>query len=90
MLRGIFQGIDYFLRVLEYVLGIYCVLSWFVSPFHALMRFFARIVDPMLRPVRNIVFRFFPRMRIDLSALLMFLVLSFLHNMLWRLYYVLI
>ena len=89
MLRGIVQGIDYFLEAIRYLLLVYCVISWFVSPFNRFRQFIERIVDPMLRPLRGILFGIAPRMPIDLSALVMFFVLNLLRFGLWRLYMVL-
>ena len=89
MLRGIFQGFDYFLEIVRYLLLVYCVISWFVSPFNRFRQFIERIIDPMLRPLRSVIFGIAPRMPIDLSALVMFFVLNLLRVGLWRLYAIL-
>lgn len=87
MLYGVVRGIDYFLEIVRYGLLLYCVLGWFVSPFNSFMKLLTRIFDPILRPVRNILFRIMPRMPIDLSAIALFFVIDFARNMVWRLYW---
>ena len=89
MLRGIFQGFDYFIEIIRYLLLTYVVISWFVSPFNRFRQFIERIVDPMLRPLRSLLFGIAPRMPIDFSALIMFFVLNLLRVGLWRVYAIL-
>ncbi len=86
MLFGIVQGISYFLRIFMYALYIYCICSWVLSPYNKVMRVLARIVDPVLRPVRNVLFRLFPRLPIDLSPIVLGLLVGLIQQMLWRLY----
>ena len=89
MLYGIFLGFSYFLEILRYLLLAYVVISWFVSPFNRFRQLVERIVDPMLRPLRSLLFGIAPRMPIDLSAFILFFVLNLLQRGLWRLYAVL-
>lgn len=86
MLYGVFQGIYYFLQIIQYGLLAYCVLTWILQPYHKVMRFFARFADPLLRPIRNVMYRIFPRMPIDLSPLIMYFLINFAQSLLWRLY----
>lgn len=86
MLFGIVQGVSYFLRIFMYALYIYCICTWILSPFNKVMRFLARIVDPFLRPVRNVLFRLFPRLPIDLSPIVLGLLVGLAQQLLWRLY----
>lgn len=87
MLQSIFLGIDYFLQIIRYVVLLYLVLSWFVRPYNRLMKILNRIVDPMLRPVRNVLFRFLPSMMIDPSPILLFLLMDIVRRFMWQLYY---
>lgn len=86
MLFGVFQGIAYFLEIIRYVLLAYCLLSWILPPHHKVMRALGRFVDPVLFPVRQLMYRLLPRIPLDLSALLAFFVLQLLQSLLWRLY----
>lgn len=87
MLQSIFLGIDYFLQIVRYIMLIYLVLSWFVPPYQRLMQILARIVDPLLRPIRNVLFRFIPRMIIDPSPIIFFFLMDLLVRLLWQIYY---
>ena len=86
VLYKVFLGLEYFIRILSYALLIYCVLTWILPPYHKVMRLFARFVDPLLRPVRSLLFRLFPRMPFDISPLVASLVLRFASSLLWRIY----
>ncbi|GHU83457.1 hypothetical protein FACS1894196_3380 [Clostridia bacterium] len=87
VLSGIVTGISYFLQVIYYALLAYCLLSWIFPPYHRIMQFLGRFIDPLLRPIRRVMFRLFPRMPIDLSALVGFLALRLIQQLLWQLYY---
>lgn len=88
-LYGVFRGISMFLQVIYYALLAYCLLSWILPPYNKVMMFLARFVDPLLRPIRNVLFRIFPRMPLDLSALVAFFLLRIVDSLLWRLFYML-
>jgi uncharacterized protein YggT (Ycf19 family) len=83
MLHGLFLGVRYFLQIIRYTVLIYLVLSWFMPPNQGFMRFLERIVDPLLRPIRNLLFRFLPRMVIDPSPILFFLLTDLFIRLLW-------
>lgn len=87
MLQAVFQGVYYFIEIFRYLLLAYCLLSWILPPQHQIMRIVGRFVEPLLGLIRPIMFRIFPRMPIDLSALVMFLILRLATSLLWRLYY---
>lgn len=89
-LYGVFRGISMFLQVIEYVMLAYCLLSWILPPYHKVMAFLARFADPLLRPIRSVMFRIFPRMPIDLSALVFFMLLRVVRQLLWQLFYLLV
>lgn len=86
MLYGVFQGIDYFLQILRYILLAYIILSWVAQPRSRVRMFVNRIVDPLLSPIRNILYRFFPYSRIDFASLVGFLLLELLQVLLWRIF----
>lgn len=86
-LYGIFRGISMFLQVIYYALLVYCLLSWILPPYNKVMATLSRIVDPLLRPIRAVLFRIFPRMPLDFSALVLFFLLNIVNRLLWQLYY---
>lgn len=88
-LYGVFRGISMFLQVIYYALLAYCLLSWILPPYNKVMMFLSRVTDPLLRPIRSVLFRIFPRMPLDLSALVLFFVLRIADSLIWRLYYLL-
>ncbi|MEG0767481.1 MAG: YggT family protein, partial [Clostridia bacterium] len=78
MLTGILQGLIYFIQIIQYTLLIYCLLSWFMPPAHKIMRFLGKVTDPLLDLIRPVMFRIFPRMPMDLSALVLYFLLNLL------------
>lgn len=87
VLYGVYQGCYYFLEILRYALLIYCILSWFVSPWNKVMQFFAKVADPMLNPVRSVLRRIFPMMPIDLSAIVVFYLLNLAQRLLYQIFF---
>lgn len=85
-LYGVFRGISMFLQIIYYALLAYCLLSWILPPHNKVMMFLSRVTDPLLRPIRSLLFRFFPRLPIDLSAIVLFLLLNLLNQLLGVLY----
>lgn len=86
-LYGVFRGISMFLQVIYYALLVYCILSWILPPYNRVMMFLGRITNPLLQPIRNVLFRIFPRLPLDLSALVLFFLLNIVNSLLWRVYY---
>lgn len=85
-LYGIFRGISMFLQVVYYALLAYCILSWILPPYNKVMMFLARVTNPLLAPIRRVLFRLFPQSRLDFSAFVLFLLLALLQQLIWRLY----
>lgn len=85
-LYGIFRGVSIFLQIIYYALLVYCLMSWILPPYNKVMMFLSRFVDPLLRPIRNVLFRIFPRMPLDFSALVLFFLLNIANSLLWQLY----
>lgn len=86
VLYEVFRGISMFLQLIYYFLLAYCLLSWILPPYNKVMMFFSRFVGPLLQPIRNVLFRIFPRMPIDLSALVAFFLLRIVDSLIWQLY----
>lgn len=82
----IYQGINIFLEIISYAVAVYCLLTWFLPPYHKVMRFLSRFVDPLLRPIRNVMYRLFPHMRIDFSPIVFFLLLRLLRSLILKLF----
>jgi uncharacterized protein YggT (Ycf19 family) len=77
ILIKVYQGIEIFLRILQYVLVAYCVLSWIASPINRLYVLLSRIAQPLLAPFRRLSSLLFQRgLRIDTSAIFAILALS--------------
>ena len=53
----VISGVVRFLQLVQGVLVVNCVLSWFMDPRSAAMRFLTRVTDPILQPIRMILFR---------------------------------
>lgn len=87
VLYGIYRGVNIFLQIIEIIVVVYCLLSWFASPFSKVMQFLSRIVDPILSPIRRVIFSIFPRLPIDLSPVVLFLLISVVRNLVTRLLY---
>lgn len=85
-LYGVFRGISMFLQIIYYALFAYCILSWILPPYNRVMMFLGRVMNPLLAPIRRVMFRIFPHMRIDFSALVLSLLLAVVQQLLWRLY----
>ena len=47
----------FLLQLLQIVLVVYCVLSWFADPNGHVAQLFARAAEPVLRPVRSLLSR---------------------------------
>lgn len=86
-LYGIFRGISMFLQIVYYALLAYCLLSWILPPYNKVMMTLGRFMNPLLQPIRSLLFRIFPRMPLDLSALALFLLINLLDRLLWQVYY---
>lgn len=78
MISGLLGIIVWVLRLISTLLLIYCIMS-FVMPRSDLMLKAASYVEPILRPFRDLLYRFFPRLRmmpLDFSPLVVWLVID--------------
>ena len=89
MISGLLGIIVWVLRLISTLLLIYCIMS-FVMPGSDLMRKVSAYVEPVLRPFRQLLYRYFPRLRtlpVDFSPLAVWLaidVVTLLLNLLRR------
>lgn len=83
----IHQGFAIFIRILEYVLFAYCVMSWFASPHNRVYVFLSRFVQPLVRPFRPLSNYLIRRgLPFDTSAIFAFVALSVVLRLLSRLF----
>ncbi len=79
----IFGIVDRILMLYEIVIIVRALVSWFSPhPSNPLYRFLVNITDPIMRPVRETLFRIMPNMGIDFSPLVIILVIQFLRGLL--------
>ena len=85
MFSIIYSLLDYAIRLLDLILLVYCVFSWFIrDPYNKVYRFLCSICDPVLNPIRELLNKvsFFQGSPIDFSPVVVMLILSFLLNLL--------
>ena len=84
MIATLLGIIAWLLRLASTMLLIYCIMS-FVMPGSDLMRKVSAYVEPVLRPFRQLLYRYFPRLRtlpVDFSPLAVWLVIDILLQLL--------
>lgn len=66
------------ISVLELCFFLHAILSWFVDEGNVVYRFTALVVEPVVRPVRLLLYKlnWFQDMPIDMSYLMAFLLVS--------------
>ena len=83
----IFLGINRFLSVLEVLLIIYALMTWFVRPDSPVYPFLYRFLNPVIAPFRRISRKLIERgLMIDISVILAVLAIRVVQSLLWRLY----
>ncbi|MBR0464479.1 MAG: YggT family protein [Clostridia bacterium] len=83
----IFLGINRFLSVLEVLLIIYALMTWFVRPDSPVYQFLYRFLNPVIAPFRRISRKLIERgLMIDISVILAVLAIRVVQSLLWRLY----
>lgn len=86
ILYQIIGGVSMFLRLLSVLIIIQCVLSFLVPSYSGVMRFLDRIVQPLLAPIRRLIFSLTHRsMMFDFSPFIALILLSLLQGLLSRL-----
>lgn len=87
-LYKVFYGISIFIRIVNYIILAYCVMSWFVSPTNRLYVLLRDISQPIIAPFRALSYKLMMRssLRIDLSPWFALLALNLLQRILWWVY----
>ena len=83
----LYSGIYYFFRVLLFILVAEAVMSWFIRPgdrAYSIFQLMHRITDPILNPIRRLIYRGHPRGGIDFSPLIAILIISMLERLLYN------
>jgi len=71
--------IDITITVLTILLFVYSIMSFFMSPFHPIMRTIRTIIEPMLKPIRKVVP---PMGGLDFSPMILLILLQVLGRLL--------
>ncbi|MCT4621364.1 MAG: YggT family protein [Marinisporobacter sp.] len=83
------QSVDYFFRVLDFLIIARILMSWFnPSPYSTIPKLIYQLTEPILAPFRNLLFRF--RLgggMIDFSPILAVIFLRFIRNLIMGLLY---
>ena len=77
-------GVIWFLRALSFMIIANALLSWFLDPTHPIRDLLAKLVNPVLRPIRRITDRLAATssLPIDLSPILAYFALMLLMQLL--------
>jgi len=57
ILNQVRVGLISFISLLQGALVFYCVLGWFMDPHNPILRFLARVTEPILHPIRQAMSR---------------------------------
>ena len=86
MLLGLIRSVLYLAyRVADLAILVYCIASWFVRPGSRAYEYYgklARIVEPMLLPVRKLMYRLNINLPIDLSPWITMILIGFVYRVL--------
>lgn len=73
-----------FIRVIELVIFIECILSWVIQDYNnELMSTLRRITVPILEPFRKLQYRFLGNTSIDISPILAFVALEIVEKIIY-------
>ena len=88
MLYSIFYAIDICMKILDYAIILYCILSWFI-PRSKIMQFLEQFIAPVMMPFRGLSMWIMERtgLPLDLSPIFAVMALNVVRNLIWRLYY---
>lgn len=77
MIVFLLQLIIILTQTLSLLLFIYVILTWILSPFHPIRQAFARMFEPLLAPIRQML----PQTgMLDLSVLVLFIILMLVQS----------
>ena len=64
-------GVNIFLNIVSALLGIYCLMTWFVRPGSPMYAFMQKLVGPIVAPFRPLALKLMERgLMLDISVLL--------------------
>ena len=66
------------IKAFSWLLFIYVILSWVLSPYHPVRQSMARIIEPILQPIRQLLPQSGP---IDFSVMVLFIILILVQNL---------
>ena len=75
----------YVYRIADLAILVYCVGSWFIGPNSRAYEYYiklARIVEPVLLPVRKLMYRLGINLPIDLSPWITMILIGFIYRLL--------
>ncbi|QZY57139.1 YggT family protein [Crassaminicella profunda] len=77
------QSVDYFFRVLDFLIIARILMSWFnPDPSSTIPKLIYQLTEPILAPFRNLMFRFgLGRGMIDFSPIIAVIFLGFIRNL---------
>ncbi|WAM32830.1 YggT family protein [Caldicellulosiruptor morganii] len=91
MLRLIFGLADKAFAFVEFCIFVDAILSWVIhDPYNKYRRVLGMIVNPILEPIRSILFRYIRTGFIDFSPLIAIILLEIARKLLWVVYAILI
>ena len=65
------MGVNIFLNIVSALLGIYCLMTWFVRPGSSMYAFMQKMVGPIVAPFRPLALRLMEHgLMLDISVLL--------------------
>ena len=85
LIRLIRTALYLIFRVADLAILVYCVASWFVRPGDRAYDLFvklARVVEPVLYPVRKLMYRLGINLPVDLSPWITMILLGFIYRLL--------
>lgn len=73
-----------FIRVIELLIFIECILSWVIQDYNnEIMITLRRITEPILEPFRKLQYRFLGNTTIDISPILAFVALEIIEKIIY-------
>ena len=76
----------YLIEIIEYLVIIRCILSWFPVSQNILVKLLYDLTDPILTPVRKLMEKTFGYMQIDFSPIVVFLLLDLIQRLIMSLW----
>lgn len=84
-------GLGLAMRIINYAIWAYVILSWFVRPYTQLWNFYRKLsqfIEPALEPIRRLLQPLTSRIGLDFSPYVLALLVSFIYRLLaisiWR------